>query len=479
MNLALLLIVMLAPLPFGSNRPWAWSLLALVTGGLLLLWAWRLWRSGAAPAPAGAVRGPAILFVLVCTFAAFQAVPGLPPWLANPSWQLPADLLGVTPWNSISIDPATTITAVMRLLTYGGMFWLIAQAFRTIEQADRVLLTIALTAAAYGAYGLLMQVSGAQLILWYPKWAHIDSVTGTFPNRNHFATFTGLGLLCALAYGARQLSAASQRRGGLSGLFLHPQPAHFAILAAVPIDLGALVMSLSRAGLVSTLLACIAFLAGLALRARRQRTIWTALLLGFFTITALYIVVGGTGLAARLSLLLDSEVVEDRFPAYRMMLHAIADHPWLGVGYGTFEDAFKAYRAPPLVHFFDAAHSTYLENALELGLPAAVALWSSIAWLGLIGLRGFIQRRPAGIYGWAAACATLLVGIHAALDFSLQIPAVAIAYAAMLAVGCSEPESSAAPTRRRRYGPATTAPVEVPPGRSAPVSEPGYFESAT
>jgi len=179
MTYALLLIVALAPLPFGSNRPWAWSLLALVTGGMLLLWVWRLWRSGASPAPAGPVQGPALLFLLVCAFAAFQAVPGLPPWLANPSWQLPADLLGVTPWNSISIDPVTTVTASMRLLTYGGLFWLALQSFRTSEQADRALLAIALTAAAYGAYGLMMQVSGAQLILWYPKWVHVDSVTGT------------------------------------------------------------------------------------------------------------------------------------------------------------------------------------------------------------------------------------------------------------------------------------------------------------
>jgi O-antigen ligase len=311
-----------------------------------------------------------------------------------------------------------------------------------------------------------MQVSDAQLILLYPKWAHIDSVTGTFPNRNHFATFTGLGLLCALAYGARQLSVAGQRRGALSRLFLHPRPAHFAILAAVPIDLGALVMSLSRAGLASTLLACIVFLAGLALRARRQRTIWTALLLGFFTLAGIYIVIGGTGLLARLALLLDSETAEDRFPAYRMMLHAIADHPWLGAGYGTFEDAFKAYRAPPLIHYFDAAHSTYLEQAIELGLPAAIALWCTVAWLGLIALRGFLQRRPAGIYGWAAACATLLVGFHAALDFSLQIPAVAIAYGAMLAIGCSQQATSAAPIRRRRR-------------QGPPVGDPGYFESAT
>ena len=135
---ALVLIVVLAPLPFGSNRPWAWSLLALAAGALLLSWAWRSWRSGAPAAVAPArVGGPMLLFLLVCLYAGLQAVPGLPDWLANPYWQLPARLLGEAPRNSISIDPAGTITALMRLLTYGAIFWLALQSFRPIEQADR------------------------------------------------------------------------------------------------------------------------------------------------------------------------------------------------------------------------------------------------------------------------------------------------------------------------------------------------------
>jgi O-antigen ligase len=435
----LLLIVVLAPLPFGSNRPWAWSLLALITGALLLLWSWRRLREGIPPAiEARRVRGPALLFLAVCAYAAFQTVPGLPGWLANPYWQLPADLLGVAPYDSISIDPAATATALMRLLTYGGIFWLSLQTFRTVERAERATFTIALAAAIYSAYGLLMHFSGAELILWYPKWDHVGSVTGTFPNRNHFATFAGLGLLCALAYIARQLTVAGRRRGGLLELFLHPQARQFVALATVPICLLGLVMSLSRAGLFSTLLACLVFLIGLAAHARMRRTLWTVLLVTFFVTASLYIAMAGAGLLERLALLLDPESMEYRFPAYRLMLGAIADFPWLGVGYGTFEDAFKIYRAPPLVMYFDTAHSTYLENAIELGLPAASALWLAIGRLGLSSLRAYRSRRSAWIYGWLAVCATLLVGTHAAFDFSLQIPAVAIAYATILGIGCSQ-----------------------------------------
>jgi O-antigen ligase len=239
-------------------------------------------------------------------------------------------------------------------------------------------------------------------------------------------------------------------------------------------------MSLSRAGLVSSLLACGVFLAGLALRARRRRTIWAAMLVAFLVIATLYFAIGGAGLLERLGLLLDPEETEYRFPAYRLMLHAIADNPWLGVGYGAFEDAFKAYRAPPLVVYFDTAHSTYLENALELGLPAAIALFVSIAWLGLIGLRGFLLRRPAGIYGWAAACASLLVGFHAAFDFSLQIPAIAVTYGAMLAIGCNQSAGSAVRTRRRVHGPLAYPAGEAEGAGSASTRTPrDYFESAS
>ena len=34
----LLIVVALAPLPFGANRPWSWSFLSLVVGILLILW---------------------------------------------------------------------------------------------------------------------------------------------------------------------------------------------------------------------------------------------------------------------------------------------------------------------------------------------------------------------------------------------------------------------------------------------------------
>ena len=73
----LLVLIALAPIPFGANRPWAWSLLAISVGVLVLL---DTIAAGLDP-----IRGesrfmrrivmPVVLFVLVVTWIVLQATP--------------------------------------------------------------------------------------------------------------------------------------------------------------------------------------------------------------------------------------------------------------------------------------------------------------------------------------------------------------------------------------------------------------------
>jgi len=96
---------------------------------------------------------------------------------------------------------------------------------------------------------------------------------------------------------------------------------------------------------------------------------------------------------------------------------------------------------------WDKAHNTYLEHAAELGLPAALALYAGMLLLFLYLLSGIFRRRRDQIYPLVATAATILVAVHALVDFSLQIPAVAVTYAAVLGVGVAQARS---PRRERR-----------------------------
>ena len=83
-------------------------------------------------------------------------------------------------------------------------------------------------------------------------------------------------------------------------------------------------------------------------------------------------------------------------------------------------------------------HNSYLETLLESGLPAGLLL------LALPTLAFFLQLRALGQPGVVrpfpaiAAAATVLFAVHSLVDFSLQMPGIAITYAALLGLGVAQ-----------------------------------------
>ena len=129
-----------------------------------------------------------------------------------------------------------------------------------------------------------------------------------------------------------------------------------------------------------------------------------------------------------------------RLPVYTLVIRAISDSPYLGTGYGTFSDVFPLYRDSTIkdTMVWGNAHSTYLENMLELGIPAALALFSAIGYCGWICWRGLTRRRRNRVYPAVGLATTVLVAAHSTVDFTLAIPAVSITYAYILGVACAQ-----------------------------------------
>ncbi len=79
---------------------------------------------------------------------------------------------------------------------------------RTSERARRLLAVILVTITACAGYGLVVHLAGWETIGWLPKTAYIGDVTGTFVNRNNFATYANLGVVICLALLAEPFLAA-------------------------------------------------------------------------------------------------------------------------------------------------------------------------------------------------------------------------------------------------------------------------------
>jgi O-antigen ligase len=203
----------------------------------------------------------------------------------------------------------------------------------------------------------------------------------------------------------------------------------------------ALLLTESRAGVLSALLGLLV----LALTALRGRTIAArqAVALSLLLLLAGVAVfsMSGDNLAERLA---QSEVRKatdrGRGPVYAIVVRALGDAPLLGTGYGSFRDVFPLYRDASFedLRVWDKAHSTYLENALELGIPAAAALCGAVLSCARCCWLGIRQRRRNRIYPAIGVATTALVAVHSAVDFSLQIPAVSVTYAFILGIACAQ-----------------------------------------
>ena len=316
--------------------------------------------------------------------------------------------------------------------------------------------------------------SGNAPIQWFERTVHHEVVTATFVNPNSFATYAGIGLLCATAvlwYRFRPgLPGAAGLRLRLRYVLAEFMPRNTLFLIMWLVLASALLLSLSRGGVAATALSLMVFFWVLAARRGvRTRTIVLGSVGPALAGATLFLLVG-EGLERRVW-----DTGPDwlkRAEIYAPTLGAIEESPLLGTGLGTFAAVYRSHRSEEIRPGVNMAHNDYLELMLELGTPAAVLLVCSIAVLALgcaLGVRA--RRREAALPAVGVAACTL-VGAHALVDFSLQIPAVAVTFALVLGVSVSQAPkypSRAAGTRSTLTSPPNTGCLRACDDRPAPL----------
>lgn len=445
----LLALALWAPLPFGSARPWAAGLLAVGIGGLILTLGIADARRGGEPAaPLRLLRLPGALFALAIGWAIIQSLAIVPASWQHPLWPEAARLLpGQKVAGSIGIDRAGSLVAILHLLTYAGMFWLSFRLCRQPELTRRLVAGIAAIGALYAGWGLIVYGAGNRSVLWFDKWAYSGDLTSTFVNRNSFATFVGLALVTLMALLIdtilKRLDLRQDRRMILRSLgeLLAGRAAW--LVGSLAIVATALLLTHSRGGTAATGIGIVALLA-IAFLAPSLRGPWRfsfGVLLAAGGLAA--ILLSGAGTADRLAE--TNWNLEGRHEIYDLTLEAIGNTPILGTGLGTFRWIFMTYRPEDIPNTVELAHDEYLENMLELGIPAALALFGSVLLLAVRCARGAFLRRRDAILPCLGFAASALVGVHSLVDFSLHIPAVTMAY--LLILGAAVAQST--PTRGR------------------------------
>ena len=437
----LLLLLAVAPLPFGTVQPWPRSALAagcLVAGALWVVW--RMER-GLTVLP---WKDPVVIAGAVfALFGAAQAVPLPRAALAAVSPRA-LELRDRYEPKPLADDRApaasgTRPTSVYPWATRRSTLWFVACLaallvtvdLAAFEKGRQAIIGILAGSGAFQAiYGLAEYFSGHQHIFGYAKKYYTEVATGTFVNRNHFAGYLEMTLPLMIALAATAITRLRGAPADDRGRRIF-RAAVYLILALTMAT--ALVCSRSRMGIASMTLAVVGVGFLLGGRGRGRGYAAAALVVAGATL-----LVFSQGEAA--SAILDrfaQALVEFRGAVGRGEIWAQTARmarafPLVGAGLGTFPSVFSAFRTVGEGTFLDHAHSDYLELAAEAGaVGCAIVLGGGLFVLLSLARRKAPSETQSHL-GYATLTAVVALAIHSLTDFNLAIPSNALTLAVLL-----------------------------------------------
>jgi len=461
------------------------SRLAMVAAVLFL--AWLLIQVLPLPPSALAVLSPGTYRLLTETLPGWPAGPG---YAAARLAYMPA---WVPLWRPLALSPFLARDALIRLLTLGLAFLMVAHypwqdPARVTRRLGAVLVAVAALEAAYALY---QAMTGSDMIFWYHKPVDASLPSGTYVNRNHLAGLLETALPVAGAFalesGAR---LAAMHRRQLRGSSMFQQAQAFVDVLATPLTLRliaqvglilllfvGLYRTQSRAGLLAPLASAFLLAPLFALGDRTARTQpgepgrrsvlsargkvrlgdrvppragfprsgggtlrggllpWRSRWLGSSAaVVGFLLLLSSLNLPEISPRFSDAQLTAGaagRAGAVSDSMGIVRDFPLFGVGLDCFQYIFPVYRSYG-GGLFTHLHNDYVELAVEAGLPALAFALLLIAILYARAVSSFRKPRETRTLLWGFLVAATALLIHSFVDFNLHIPANALVFALLL-----------------------------------------------
>ncbi|KUJ82440.1 O-antigen ligase domain-containing protein [Microbulbifer flavimaris] len=436
---AFLALLFWLPIPLGSHRPWAWSLVEV--WAFALLGGWLVVNAYAPRLHSLRPYAPLLgLFALFQLWVGLQVLPLPIGWLEAISPERAAHFLAADPaiaTGTLSLDPNQTRIGLLKGLSYWCLLFLALALVNTSRRLKLAALVIVITGTFQAFYGVLLALSGSETT-WLLGFPNSDIATGGFRYKNHFGNFLvlclcfGTGLLIASLSRKRAGSVREFLRGALATL-MNGKAVVRLCLAMMVIGL---VMSHSRMPNTAFFVSLsITGVLGLLLIRKKSRSL-TVLLASLLAID-MFIVGSWFGLERVKNKLENTSFTQEtRDEVVRDGLGLIEQYPLAGTGGGGFYSAFPMVKGPDIQQYYDLAHNDYLQFAIEFGLPATLLLGVAVLWSLALAFSALRQRRDSLMQGMAFAAVMAIIAelIMLLTDFHLQAPATAIYFLLCLAL---------------------------------------------
>ncbi|SLN13539.1 O-Antigen ligase [Aquimixticola soesokkakensis] len=412
-------LVLLAPIPFGSNRPVLWMFWCVVLFLALAIFAGAVAaRDPGRSIRVSSLRGLIAIGLCIPLAGLVQLVPlGI---LNSLPAHIPPDLVP----RRMSLSASSSLMAALRILSYIALFVIVVATSLRPDRVKSRLHYIFYAVFAHAVLGLVMLTVLGDISILGPKESYEGFATGTFVNRNSFATFLGMGLVCGMALLMDRANRRRMRRPGKLSL-LSPERIELLMFAsALGIVFIAQVFTASRAATASTLVGL--WVVYVLMSAKARGSILRPLLRGGGAIAVLTLVAFatfGSDLLDR-SLTIDS-AAGTRLDLYKQVIGMIAMRPLSGYGLDSFRIAYELFHELPVSTAFtwSLAHSTYLALWVELGLVAGTLPMIAVGMVFVRSFKSYLNRTTDFVAPVATLGAIVVAALHSTVDFSLEMEA--------------------------------------------------------
>ena len=426
-----LALLLWAPIPLGSNRPWGWAILELWVFALAIWWLLDFARGRTDRSPALKGAWPALLCAsLWLGYVWLQLLPlplGLLNALSPESARAHAAALPLGASAApLTLDQYGTLDGALKSAAYVAF---LALSLALLDRPGRIAAaayTLVISGFAQAMYGGLASLSEPGV-----------SAHGSFVNRNHLAAYlvmclsVGLGLLISELTGEVSRSWKQFLRN-IVALILSTR---MLLRLALVVMVIALVLTHSRMGNSSFFVSLlITGATGLLLAKRATKSM--VVLIASLIVIDIFIVGAYFGVQRVLDRIEQTTMeTENRDEIASDALRMWKDYPVFGSGLGSFHVVFPRYSKQDLGALYTHAHNDYLQFAGETGVIGITLLGLLVFMSFLAALRAQVMRRDPLMRGisFGAMMAIIALGIHSAVDFNLQIPANALTFMLLLA----------------------------------------------
>ena len=460
---AYLVILFCAPLPLGSNRPWAWSVLELaifvLAAGCLSVWIFSaliLRRSELKVFGFRSTKLALILFFAWLSFLLLQFVPlplGFLSSIAsgNADWWIDVYAAQGSGVGRISADVYASQVFLLKQIAYVCFFSITLYLVDNRKRLKFTLGTLIFAALFQALYGLAAYFMRDAFPFWTPKWLGHDWASGTFLNKNHYAAVLSMGIALSIGASLPLLAQMTHSRAkgikklllSFSELTLSPKACWLGVLFIL---LTAFFIAHSRGALLALFVAVGGWLIVGSSRDKNsveRRSL--PILTGVAIVASLWL--GFSGVFGQLFSL---SAASGRLALWSESVQLIPEFWLFGTGGGTFETVATQIKTQQLGDYtFDYLHNDHLQYLIEQGVLGAGLFYSAVfvSWMAPMRQYWASQRGKMSSERRALQAGILIATsafmLHGFVDFNFYIPSNTLWFFTLLALGLCATHSRA------------------------------------